>query len=204
MIVGPPCVRNIIGNELCERFSYYGLRAILVLYLTEGLNWQEDFAISIYSYWVALAYFMPLLGGYVSDSYLGKYRTIIYFSLIYCSGSIILAVTAISPQVWGCVLGLILIGIGTGGIKPCVSSFGADQFLTTVAPSKREHAISVFFHVFYFAINLGSVFSFIFTPLLREHAGYDIAFGVPAILLLVATAIFWSARKQYVILPPTG
>ena len=95
------------------------------------------------------------------------------------------------------------------GIKPCVSSFGADQFTqgnihTTEEKDEREHAITSFFHVFYFSINLGSTCSFIVTPLLRRYAGYPIAFGVPAVLLAIATTIFWSARKQYYRVLPTG
>ena len=112
--------------------------------------------------------------------------------------------TAIPAEAWGCLLGLVLISIGTGGIKPCVSSFGADQFVHAGHPATRTHAISSFSHIFYFAINLGSVGSFIITPLLREYVGYPVAFGVPAILLTLATLIFWSARNQYNILPPAG
>jgi POT family proton-dependent oligopeptide transporter len=209
LLPGPPCVRNILGNELCERFSWYGLRAILVLYFHENLGWSKPSSISVFSYIGALAYFMPLLGGYVSDAKLGKYRTIIVFSIVYVLGGALLSLAASQRLVWLSILGLVGIGIGTGGIKPCVSSFGADQFTqrrvrNAKELAEREHAVSSFFHFFYFAINLGSVGSFIFTPLLRKYFGYAVAFGVPAILLTVATFIFWLARKEYFRGAPAG
>lgn len=207
--LGPPCVRNILGSELCERFSWYGLRAILVLYFNQSLGWSKDASISMFSYSSALAYFMPLLGGYLSDSRLGKYRTILYFSMLYVGGCTMLAVSALDRMVWLSILGLVFIGVGTGGIKPCVSSFGADQFtqrrcINAAEVAHREHEISSFFHFFYFSINLGSVGSFIVTPLLRQHFGYSVAFAVPAVLLAIATLIFWSARNTYYRSPPAG
>ena len=209
LLPGPPCVRNILGSELCERFSWYGLRAILVLYFNHSLGWSKDASISMFSYSSALAYFMPLLGGYLSDSRLGKYRTILYFSCLYVVGCTMLAVSALERLVWLSILGLVFIGVGTGGIKPCVSSFGADQFtqrrcINASEVSAREHQISSFFHFFYFSINLGSVGSFILTPLLRQYFGYAVAFAVPAVLLAIATIIFWSARNTYFRSPPAG
>ena len=117
------------------------------------------------------AYAFPLLGAIIADSYLGKFRTILYFCLIYCLGSVVLAVTAIPgvteggdgrPQAWGVFMGLALLAIGTGGIKPCVSSFGGDQF-----EESDVKGLQFFFSLFYFAINCGSVASMIFTPVLR-------------------------------------
>jgi len=206
---GPPCVRNILGNELCERFSYYGLRAILTLYFHESLGWSKPDAISVFSYSSALAYFMPLIGGFISDAHWGKYHTILRFSSIYVLGGALLAIAAWQKSVWLSIVGLVGIGVGTGGIKPCVSSFGADQFTRGVcrtheALKAREENITKFFHCFYFCINLGSVCSFIITPLLKEYAGYDIAFAVPAILLACAIVVFWTARHQYYRTPVSG
>lgn len=206
ILPGPACVRNIIGNELCERFSYYGLRAILVLYFVDNLHWSEDNAIAIFSYSSALAYFFPLAGGYISDCYLGRYNTILYFSFVYCIGSASIAVASIYSSVWGTLLGLALMAIGTGGIKPNVSSFGADQFDQTLYPTVEHHdrTITSFFNAFYFSINLGSMFSMILTPIIRSRVGYPLAFGIPAILLLFATLIFWTARNEYIKKPATG
>lgn len=199
LIPGPSCVKNILISEVCERFSYYGLRAILTIYCTDELGWSESEAVSFFFYTSALAYFMPLLGGYVSDTWLGKYLTILSFSLIYVLGSFVLAMAAVPSSAPGTIVGLVLIGVGTGGIKPNVSSFGAEQF-----NQQDLNAIGYYFRVFYFCINIGSVVSFIVSPFLRSEFGYGIAFGVPCVLLALATVVFWSARRQYIIRRPDG
>lgn len=190
----PTTVLNILLNEACERFSYYGLRAILTLYCVEGLQWDTSSAISMFFFSSALAYTMPLAGGWLADTYLGKYKTILYFSIIYVLGSLILALTSIGLSGVGCVLGLVLIAIGTGGIKPNVSAFGADQF-----SKDDKEALSRYFMVFYFCINCGSVLSFIITPIVRANFGFPAAFGIPSCLLMVATIIFFSGRKKYIV-----
>jgi dipeptide/tripeptide permease len=153
----------------------------------------------MFSYSSALAYFMPLGGGIIADTKLGKYRTILYFSLIYVFGSFILSITSIDGLVWGAILGLLLIAIGTGGLKPCVSAFGAEQFSPV-----DEESISAYFHAFYFAINTGSVVSFALTPLIRKYFGYSVAFSIPCVLLFTATGIFFRARHQYTHVHPNG
>ena len=125
---GPPWVINILLSETCERFSWYGLRSILTLYCVERLKWAENSAISLFLYSSGMAYSMALIGGYVADTYWGKYKTIIRFSILYCVGSLLLSLTSIFSSVGGCLLALFIIAIGTGGIKPNVSSFGADQY----------------------------------------------------------------------------
>ncbi|KAF1745454.1 hypothetical protein MXB_534, partial [Myxobolus squamalis] len=122
----------ILGNEICERFSYYGLHTILLLFLTTMHLLHKDTSISIYHGFNMLCYMSPLLGAIISDSYIGRFKTILYLSIIYAFGSIILAVSAIPNIInkfglMGTLAGLTLIAIGTGGIKPCVSTFGADQ-----------------------------------------------------------------------------
>uniref|UniRef100_A0A8C6THS8 Solute carrier family 15 member 1 n=1 Tax=Neogobius melanostomus TaxID=47308 RepID=A0A8C6THS8_9GOBI len=167
----------IVVNEFCERFSYYGMRAVLVLYFTYFLNWDDDFATSIYHVFVALCYLTPILGAIVADSWLGKFKTIIYLSIVYALGQIAMAISAIhdltdkdrngSPDnmtlhVVLSMVGLFLIALGTGGIKPCVAAFGGDQF-----SNQQEKQRSTFFSVFYLCINGGSLLSTIITPILR-------------------------------------
>jgi solute carrier family 15 oligopeptide transporter 1 len=238
-IPGPPWVINILLSELCERFSFYALRAILVLFFKERLGWSRDSAISIFFFSSALSYFMPLLGGYVADSKLGRFKTILGFSSIYVLGSFVLALAAAtSPEpffnngteisnhtsaatesaaeraaseqageggealteadttgsAFLAIFALCLIAVGTGGIKPNVSSFGADQF---TGPTRADD-IGKFFAIFYFCINTGSVISFIISPILRVNAGYGVAFALPTILLTVATVVFWSGRDKYI------
>ena len=238
-IPGPPWVINILLSELCERFSFYALRAILVLFFKERLGWSRDSAVSIFFFSSALSYFMPLFGGYVADSKLGRFKTILGFSAIYVLGSFVLALAAatspepffnngtelsnltstatesveeraVSEQAGAgaealteadttgsaflAIFALCLIAVGTGGIKPNVSSFGADQF---TGPTKTED-IGKFFSIFYFCINTGSVVSFIISPILRVNAGYGVAFALPTVLLTVATVVFWSGRDRYI------
>ena len=199
----PTSIYFIMGNEFCERFSFYGMRAVLVLYLHQFLLLDENTAVSRMHLFTAGAYVTTLLGAFISDSYLGRYRTILYISLVYVLGSAVMSVTAIPgvmgdpPAGWGAGLGLALIAVGTGGIKPCVSSFVGDQ----IAPGQEALLASVF-SLFYFFINSGSTLSTFLTPLFREYMGFAVAFGVPAILLAAAVLIFFLGRHHYRIVPP--
>uniref|UniRef100_A0A0A9WYN2 Oligopeptide transporter 1 n=1 Tax=Lygus hesperus TaxID=30085 RepID=A0A0A9WYN2_LYGHE len=209
----PKSVFFIIGNEFCERFSYYGMRTILVLYLNEHLNFSENQSTIIYHVFVMLCYFTPVLGGIMADSWLGKFKTILYVSLIYAFGNIVLSSSSIdslgdqNTHIWLAIVGLILIGCGTGGIKPCVSSFGGDQF---VVP-QQEKQLQKFFSVFYFSINAGSVISCFLTPMLRADVSclgddkcYPLAFGVPAVLMCLSVVIFVCGSGGYRMKKPEG
>ncbi|XP_048237757.1 solute carrier family 15 member 1-like isoform X1 [Haliotis rufescens] len=202
----PPSIFFILGTEFCERFCYYGLRTILVLYLTNWLRFSPDSATAIYHGSSMLAYFSPILGAVIADGYIGRYRTILYLSVVYCIGNLILALTALPPrEKIGPLIGLFVIGLGTGGIKPCVSAFGGDQF-----HASQEKERTTFFSVFYFMINVGSVLSTFFTPMLRadvhciEDTCYPLAFGVPALLMFLAIIIFIAGTKLYKRNPPSG
>lgn len=162
------------------------------MYLKTKLNLTENVATSVYSGFTMLVYFTCIFGGIVSDVWLGKFRTILYLSLVYAIGSVFVAVGAIpnihvSPTV-ALYTGLLFIGIGSGGIKPCVAAFGGDQFTP-----EQAHYMTNFFSIFYFAINAGSMLSTAITPNLRanvhcfgEYDCYPLAFGVPAILMIVS------------------
>lgn len=199
----PKSIAFIMGNEACERFSFYGLKAILALYLHKYLLFSEDTSTMIIHAFIFGAYSCALFGGYISDSFLGKFKTILYLSFVYVAGSIVLSVTSIPgatgdpPHWWGAAVGLTLVSLGTGGIKPCVSSFVGDQFV-----KGQEAMLGMVFAMFYFCINAGSLASTIITPLLREHTTYYIAFGVPAALLTLATIVFWAGLPTYRIVPP--
>ncbi|XP_020904110.1 solute carrier family 15 member 2-like isoform X1 [Exaiptasia diaphana] len=205
----PKSIYFIIGNEFCERFSYYGMKAILFIYLSNELNLSKDNSTAIFHSFSMLCYFTPLFGAMLADGWIGKYRTILYISIIYAIGNIIVSITAV-PDLGmgerpGPMIGLLLIAIGTGGIKPCVSAFGGDQF-----SSDQEHLLQSFFSIFYFSINAGSLLSMLITPLLRGDIQcfgkncYSLAFGVPALLMLVAVILFWGGRHGYKRRPPNG
>ncbi len=197
----PAQVKFIVGNEACERFSYYGMKGILALYITSVLLKTEDDTTNIIALFSAVNYFMPLLGAWVADRYWGRYKTILLISLFYCLGHGVLAtsdlVTTPDAKAWVLYIGLGLIAFGSGGIKPCVSAFMGDQF----RPDQR-HLLQKAYAAFYWAINLGSFFSYLAIPAIRKAWGYGWAFGVPGIFMAVATCIFWLGTRHYVIIPP--
>lgn len=206
----PSAVWYILGNEFCERFSYYGMHAILVIYLTQMLKMDDDSATAVYHAFNMLCYFSPLFGAMLADSLLGKYKTILYVSIIYAIGNVTVAVTSIPAvlakvKTAGPMIGLLLIALGTGGIKPCVSAFGGDQFT-----ADQEHLLQSYFSIFYFAINLGSLLSMIVTPMLRGDVScfgqdcYMLAFGVPALLMILSIALFYCGHNKYKKVPPEG
>jgi POT family proton-dependent oligopeptide transporter len=139
-------------------------------------------------------YFFPFVGAMLADAWWGKYQTIIWLSLVYCGGHLALALDHTRV---GLLVGLTLIAIGSGGIKPCVSANLGDQF----GPMNR-HLLSKAFSWFYFAINVGAFCSMMLTPGLLKHYGPSVAFGVPGILMFFATIIFWAGRHQYAHIPP--
>uniref|UniRef100_A0A8B9JI48 Solute carrier family 15 member 1a n=1 Tax=Astyanax mexicanus TaxID=7994 RepID=A0A8B9JI48_ASTMX len=218
----PVSIFFIVVNEFCERFSYYGMRAVLVLYFRFFFRWDDDLATSIYHAFVALCYLTPILGAIVADSWLGKFKTIIYLSIVYAIGQIVMAVSAIndltdadrdgtpdnmSVHVGLAMLGLFLIALGTGGIKPCVSAFGGDQF-----DDHQTRQRSTFFSVFYLCINGGSLLSTLITPILRgqecgihtQQKCYPLAFGVPAALMVVSLIVFIAGSGMYIKAKPKG
>ncbi|MFZ4543956.1 MAG: MFS transporter [Saprospiraceae bacterium] len=205
----PPAIPYIIGNEAAERFNYYGLRAILVTFMVAQFynpTGNEDPAVVQFAEatanakthdFVAMSYLLPLFGGMVADWFWGKYKTILYLSLLYAFGNIMLATFVDNEMIF--TTSLMLIAMGAGGIKPCVSANVGDQF-----DESNQHLMSKAFSYFYASINAGSLLSILLIPYLKAHYGARVAFGVPAAAMLVATAFFYAGRSQYVRVPPKG
>lgn len=223
----PPQIKYIVGNEAAERFSYYGMKSILALYITTALMQTQDRATQIIHLAGFAVYFMPLVGAWVSDKFWGRYHTILWISLFYCAGHGVLATsdlfapTNFDAKLWCLYVGLGLIAFGAGGIKPCVSAFVGDQFA-----ANQSHLMRKAYGAFYFSINFGSFFSFLIIPWIARKpdavlaadagwlatllwnikqagfTGYGWAFGVPGILMGLATFIFWLGTKHYVRKPP--
>lgn len=192
----PRQIQYIVGNEACERFSYYGMRSILVIFMTKHLLMPPEEAQSTYHLFAAACYLFPLLGAFLSDRYLGKYKTIFILSLVYCLGHLTLAVW---ENQMGLYIGLGLIALGSGGIKPCVSAYVGDQFT-----EKNKHLLEKVFDIFYWSINFGAFFSTLLIPFVLTRYGASWAFGIPGILMAIATFWFWLGRKHYVNVAPTG
>ncbi|MGB5851751.1 MAG: oligopeptide:H+ symporter [Rhodanobacter sp.] len=197
----PRQIGYIIGNEGCERFSFYGMRNILtpflitslLLYLPEGQRMLA--AKDVFHTFVIGVYFFPLLGGWISDRFFGKYNTVLWMSLVYCAGHACLAI--FENHRLGFFAGLGLIALGAGGIKPLVASFVGDQF-----DQSNKHLAKMVFDAFYWIINFGSFFASLLMPLFLHHFGAAVAFGIPGGLMFIATVVFWLGRKQYVMVPP--
>ena len=211
----PKGIPYIVGNEAAERFSFYGMKTILVVFMTQYLmtasgspNYMTDTQAREWMHlFVASAYFFPVIGAIIADAFLGKYLTILSLSVVYVIGHLFLACidlpsaalnATFDPRGW-MIAGLLLIAIGSGGIKPCVSAHVGDQF-----GHANRHLISKVFGWFYFAINFGSFFSTLLTPWLLKNYGPGWAFGVPGILMTIATFIFWMGRNRFTHIQPRG
>jgi POT family proton-dependent oligopeptide transporter len=220
----PPGIPYIVGNEVCERFSYYGMRAILFVHLValyvvagETEARSNELARSTTHLFYAGVYALPMIGAILADRLLGKYRTILYLSLFYCFGHAALAIW----ENWlpGIYLGLALIALGAGGIKPCVGANVGDQF-----GRGNWFRVRSVYQIFYFSVNFGSFFATLLIPRIKKHGGpifaplfypgqelseaeiasigTSVAFAIPGILMLLATIIFWMGRKEFVHVPP--
>jgi len=197
----PRQIPYIIGNEGCERFSFYGMRNVLTAFLVSSLLTylpeadRAGAAKDVFHTFVIGVYFFPLLGGWIADRFLGKYRTIFWLSLVYCVGHLCLALFESNRTGFYCGLGLI--ALGAGGIKPCVAAFVGDQFDQT-----NKHRAKVVFDAFYWIINFGSFFASLSMPFFLKNLGPSIAFGIPGILMLASTVVLWLGRKRYILMPP--
>eukprot|EP01018_Ginkgo_biloba_P028582 Gb_41117 [translate_table: standard] len=204
----------ILGNECCERLAYYGINTNLVNYLKNGFNQSNATAANNVTNWSGTCYITPLIGAFVADSYWGRYWTIAVFSAVYLIGMIILTVSATVPklkppfcengdvhchsskaQIAVCFLALYLIALGTGGIKPCVSSFGADQFDEIDEVEKKKK--SSFFNWFYFSINIGALISSSVLVWIQENVGWGWGFAIPTAAMGVAIGSFFLGTPLY-------
>jgi proton-dependent oligopeptide transporter, POT family len=199
----PRQIPYIIASEGCERFSFYGMRNILTPFLTTMLllhlpeEARRGEAKDVFHTFVMGVYFFPVLGGWLADRFFGKYNTILWFSLIYCIGHACLAI--FEDSVNGFYTGLFLIALGAGGIKPLVASFVGDQF-----DSRTKHLAKLVFDAFYWIINFGSFFASLIMPVFLAELGPSIAFGIPGVLMFIATAVLWLGRKRYVMVKPNA
>jgi POT family proton-dependent oligopeptide transporter len=204
----PKSVKFIVGNEACERFSFYGMSTILVPYMQASLGWSHERAGSFFHFFVSAAYGVSVLGGWLSDRFWGRYKTILWLSYGYVLGHAILAAGDITPALrLACLyVGLSFVIIGQSGVKPNLSAFVGDQF--------RQDQVGLLdrvYSIFYVAINVGSAASQVATPWLLAGcsglclgSGVAWGFGVPGILMAMSLVIFLAGRKTYVRVPPAG
>ncbi|KAF8396886.1 hypothetical protein HHK36_018521 [Tetracentron sinense] len=202
----------ILGNECCERLAYYGMGTNLVTYLNVQLGQNYVTAINNVTNWSGTCYITPLIGAFLADAYLGRYWTIACFSVIYVFGMTLLTLSASvhglrplcnengvcnpsNAQSAVCFIALYMIALGTGGIKPCVSSFGADQFDDTDEAEKKRK--SSFFNWFYLSINIGALIAASVLVWIQMNVGWGWGFGIPAVAMAIAVVSFFSGTKLY-------
>ncbi|KAJ4725639.1 protein NRT1/ PTR FAMILY 8.1-like [Melia azedarach] len=202
----------ILGNECSERLAYYGMSTNLVLYFKHRLNQSTSTASRNNLNWVGTCYITPLIGAFLADAYLGRYWTIAIFSIIYVTGMTFLTVAASVPglkptchgednchatdaQSAAFFVALYLIALGTGGIKPCVSSYGADQF-DDADEAEKKHKSS-FFNWFYFSINIGALIASSVLVYIQDNVGWGWGFGIPAVTMAIAVISFFSGTRLY-------
>lgn len=207
----PKGIPYIIGNEAAERYSFYGMKAILFIFLTVFIRNEvgelDTLGDAKATQWVHIfifsAYGLSIFGALISDIFWGKYKTIVYLSIIYILGHFVLALFETQT---GFMIGLGLVAIGAGGIKPCVSAHVGDQF-----SEKNQHLIEKMYSIFYFTINIGSIIAYISAePILRNEYLIDkginslLAFGIPGILMTIALIVFMLGKNKYISVKPAG
>nr|VDD11037.1 unnamed protein product [Brassica rapa] len=211
--------RFILGNECCERLAYYGMGTNLVNYLESRLNQGNATAANNVTNWSGTCYITPLIGAFLADAYLGRYWTIATFVFIYVSGMTLLTLSASVPglkpgncngdtchpnsgQTAVFFVALYMIALGTGGIKPCVSSFGADQFDENDEAEKLKK--SSFFNWFYFSINVGALVAATVLVWIQMNVGWGWGFGVPTVAMVIAVVFFFLGSRYYRLQRPGG
>ena len=182
-------------TEMWERFSYYGMRAILVLYMISsatgenpGLGWENSSALALYGWYTMLVYVMSIPGGILADKYIGQKKAVLIGGLILVAGHSILAITA--P--WAFYLGLGLIILGVGGLKPNISTMVGGLYKE--GDEKRDSG----FTIFYIGINIGAFLAAIIVGAVGERIGWHYGFGLAGLGMLFGQIVFMWGQKHLV------
>ncbi|BFG37601.1 hypothetical protein CerSpe_238750 [Prunus speciosa] len=205
----------IIGVEVAERFAYYGISCNLITFLTGPLGQSTATAAENVNIWSGTASLLPLLGAFVADSFLGRYRTIICASLLYILGLGLLTLSAVLPSLTGSdcqkinqstscssqfqvlffFFSLYLVAVAQGGHKPCVQAFGADQF--DVSDPEECKAKSSFFNWWYFSLCFGTTFTLLLLTYIQDNLSWGLGFGIPCVAMVLALFIFLLGTRTY-------
>ncbi len=177
-------------GELAERASFYGMKALLVLYMIDKLGYADADSTFVASLFGSACYILPIAGGYIADRWLGKFRTIIYFAFPYIMGHIILG--SFTSEV-GLYIALALLAGGSGSIKPNVSTLMGRMY----EEQGKSHLLSQAFSWFYMAINIGAASTMTSLPFIRDRYGYSVAFMAPTIMMVLSLAVFYLGKRHY-------
>ncbi|PRQ49472.1 putative proton-dependent oligopeptide transporter family, major facilitator superfamily [Rosa chinensis] len=211
----------IITNEALEKVATYGLQANMILYLINEYHLEVATGASILFLWTSLSYLTPILGAFLSDSWLGRFCVITLGTIISLLGIVILWFTAIFPkarpvhcdllsgekcvspkpaQLLLLLSSFVLMSIGSGGIKPCSMAFGADQMENPENP-KNASIIQSFFNWYYASVGLSVMIAVTVMVYIQDSAGWVVGFGVGAGVMLLSTIFFLLVSSVYVKVP---
>ncbi len=173
-------------TEMWERFCYYGMRALLVLYLIQYHGWQPGHASTIYKWYTSLVYLTPLVGGLLADRLIGLRASIVLGGVLMAAGELALTFASM-PMFYA---GLCLLIVGNGFFKPNISTIVGKLYRQ--GDPRRDRA----FTIFYMGINLGAGLSPILCGYLRIHFGFRYGFAAAAVGMLIALVVFLSTQGQ--------
>ncbi|OVA09087.1 Proton-dependent oligopeptide transporter family [Macleaya cordata] len=215
----------IIGNETFERLATFGLLANFMVYLLKQFHMDQVFATNVVNIWSGTTNFAPLVGAFISDAYLGKFRTLAYASIASLLGMMVLTLTAVIPELHPpscttqqqqdnqCIgpstgqLGVLymalgLLTLGAGGIRPCSLPFGVDQFDQTTDEGRK--GINSFFNWYYFTFTLVVMIALTLVVYIQDTISWSWGLGIPTILMFCSILLFFLGTRIYVYVPPGG
>lgn len=194
----PKGFRYIFFGELAERSAYYGGAVLLAKYTTDYLGLEEGWSGTVIHLWKAFCYLLPIAGGYLADRYLGRFKAIIYLAPVYVLGAILLGYWQ-APV--GLYVALALLAVGSGIVKPNVSPLMGRMYKMEGLEGKALEEMKALradaFSKFYASINIGAFLSISILPTVRSAYGYQAAFSIPVVIMILAFLVFWFGRKYY-------
>ena len=173
--------------EMWERFSYYGMRALIVLYLTKALAWSDVDAFRLYGTYTGMVWLTPMIGGFLADRYLGTHRALLFGGAIIALGHFVLAI----PGMTAFYAGLILVVLGTGLFKPNASTMVGHLY----APGDRRRDAG--FTIFYMGINLGATFAPLVCSTLGERVGWHYGFAAAGVGMTLGLIAYAMGKKKW-------
>lgn len=181
---------TLFGTELWERFSYYGMRAILLYYLTDtvangGLGIEQTSGEALVAIYGSSVYLLSVLGGWLADRVIGARRSVLYGGIIIAAGHVFLTV----PQALFSYIGIVLVALGTGLLKPNVSSMVGELY------DRDDPRRDSGFSIFYMGINIGSLAAPFLVGAAQTAGGYHAGFAVAAVGMAIALVFFVAGRK---------
>ena len=181
-------------TEMWERFSYYGMRALLVLYMTTqtmgddrgpGLGWSNQEALALYGWYTMLVYVMSIPGGMIADKIIGQKRAVLYGAIILCLGHGVLVLT----DIWAFYTGLGLVILGVGLLKPNISTMVGGLYKQ--GDIRRDKGFSIF----YIGINLGSLLATLTVGLVVAEWGWHAGFGLAGVVMVIGLLNYIAGQK---------